>query len=326
MITIGTRTFTPPASWNELSTEQALTVYLLLTGTRESAVLPAAEVEPLQRIEIAKYLLGLDPDTLQAWEHDAIANGEGTTEENRLVFAEELDQVCRQATAFLFHAPAEGEEDRRPAPALTLTRNPYPTISYRDAHNRQRQWYGPANGLENLTIYELSAAFTYFESYLKDQDPDQALRLLALLWRPGKPATKKLRAQAYGGDRRLPYLDYEATVELRVPHVRRIPPLVRNLLLFWFASCRQTIIGAYPNIFDADQPDSPHLERVGNDYGWGGLLLSLAGGIVHLRQIADQAWQNAFTYLSFLEDQRKLAERQAARQRKGVLSRGTGGG
>ena len=41
------------------------------------------------------------------------------------------------------------------------------------------------------------------------------------------------------------------------------------MILFWFASCRQQIIEQHPNIFTSEKRD-----RQGNDYGWGGVLMS----------------------------------------------------
>jgi hypothetical protein len=99
-------------------------------------------------------------------------------------------------------------------------------------------------------------------------------------------------------------------VAQRAPYIKMLPELTKQLLLFWFASCRQKIIGDYPNLFTPPE-DEPQGERVGNDYGWGGIIMALADNVTQIDQIAEKPFHNVFTYLSFLDDRRKTEEMRA---------------
>lgn len=311
-------------SWNDLTLPDVLHVLQLLSARLPGMLFAGEELPEFLRLEIGRHLLGIDTATEQAWLEDCLVNGPGENDaENKLIFLDELRQVCHAATAFLYQpppdqAPAEDDDDvdqaEAPPPqlALTLTRNPYSVIEYQDDRGRRHSLYGPTDELENVTLYELGAAFAYHENYLKSQASADLDRLIALLYRPSKPRSAHNQRSAYEGDRRLPYRKHEATLPARAQLVAHLPDLVKIALLFWFSSCRQAIVDGYQNIFRQDDPD---VERIGNDYGFAGVLLSLAGGIVHLDAVADQPWSNGFTYLSYLEDQRKQAEMDAMQRR-----------
>ena len=147
-----------------------------------------------------------------------------------------------------------------------------------------------------------------FERFVKTGDESIATELIATLYRPGKPYSVENQMSGYRGDRRLPLLHHESTVPHRMKTIEKLPHLVKAFVVFWTACCRHKIIGQYPNLFGAS--DSGDAERVGNDYAWGGVLLNLADGIVHLDQVASQPWATASTYMSMLEDRRKETELQ----------------
>jgi hypothetical protein len=224
-------------------------------------------------------------------------------------------------SAFAFQEKAQGGYQL----ALTYTKTPWPYIELsRGWRPRQRRFsgrqttnriYGPSNSLSNVSIYELGMSFMALERFLQDQDEEALFELLAILYRPSKPATADNKRSAYQGDRRLPLLHHEATLPVRKKLMRRLPPLVRNFLVFWFASCRQQIISSYPNIFSIN-PHGSAGEAAGNDYAWGGILLNLADGLPNLDAVAQQHYANALTYLSMLEDQRKKHEMEMARQKR----------
>ena len=94
----------------------------------------------------------------------------------------------------------------------------------------------------------------------------------------------------------------------RTERIKTLPVDTKKLILFWFASCRQQIIASYQNIFRHSSKMEIKGEKVGNDYGWSGMLLSLANGIVHLEQVSKQPFHDGLIYLSYLEDQRLMQE------------------
>lgn len=295
-IAINNKTITTPDTWNDCTLHQQLTIY----GTLFAPKSPLGEdIElPAKRISIAMYLADIENDFMDAWQADCIqTHGE---EEGPDVFFSEVEQFCT-ITDFLFDIEeTPGEDDQPPiqvySVALSLTKNPYPMLMTSD---RTYKLYGPADACENITIYELGVAFTYFEAYMKTKDVNIAIELLAILWRPAKRKSGKNKRRNYEGDRRLPYMKHETTVAGRKPVMAALPEHVTQLLLFWFASCRQHIIESHPDIFKA--PTGEESEG-GADYG--NLLLEIAGGVAKLDKVARQPYLNVFAWLSKLERER----------------------
>lgn len=298
IVSINERECKVPQSWNELLLTELLTLFQLLNSQAPGFIFAKEELPLFLRIEAGKYLLQIDDAFLHKWKADCLA---AYPDGGDLIFQQELWETVQSITGFLFTPNNEIQ--------LQLTRNPYPRIGYTKG-KKKAYLYGPKDGLSNITIYELGTSFTLFENYLKTKEERFLNKLLAILYRPAKKKSKANKRSAYQGDRRLPYYQHEATVDQRLPLIRKWPPLLKGILLFWFASCRQEIIDGYPNIFKSN---APKLEKIGNDYGWGGILMSLAGGIVNLESVSNQNYQNGLAYLSFLEDERKKAEFRQAR-------------
>lgn len=282
-----------PQSWNDLTPKAALACYDIIIR-KPHLIFQPVEHMTYRRIEAAKYLLGLSDEYLKEWE--TIRIGEYGKEDGHLAFIDELDQIAKMATGFMFEALEPNDDGaQRYQVALTLTKNHWPEIG-----NDDYKLYGPEDMLENLTIYELGTCFMLLERYTKTGETEYADELLATLYRPSKPDTEENQRSGYHGDRRLPLLHHESTIAARVQHIQKLPQLVYQIQLFWFASCRQAILSEWPDIFT-----TPTEEREGNDYAWGGLLLDLADGVVNLDSVANQNYKNVFMYLSKLESERK---------------------
>lgn len=311
---------TIPNTWDEMTQEQALTIYAILMRNTGD-ILEPHEVLATKRILLFQALAKVDDRFLEAWRKDCFDTyGEL---DGKASFLSELKQVSEEATKFLFEAELndQGEPTGNYSIALKLTKNFFPKISYtRDKKKKGKKkqekiFYGPSDGLENLTIYELGQSFTYFESYLQDiKNGDEFAAnktidfLIAMLWRDGKPKNTNNKLSAYQGDRRRPYLNHEDAVEFRVKKIQHLPEQIKQLIMFWFASCRQQIINSYPNVF---QPSTGG-KIGGNQYGWGGTLLALANkDLSKLDQVSQQNHHNALTLLSLLEDERKTTALQS---------------
>ena len=295
-----------PESWNDLELNQQIGCYaILMSDSRE--MMETQEMLPYKRVGLVKYLLGLSDEFMTQWEKDCIAvNGE---KDGTLVFLSELSEILK-CTDFLLDKLEDGEYQIK----LGLTKCPWPKLEHINKEKgrlKKKAFYAPADGLDNLSIYELGTTFTLFEDFIKDKNIDKAEELIATIYRPSKPPTKYNKQSAYQGDRRQPLLDHEGMVKKRIKKIHLLTSPVKQLILFWFASCRQQIIDNYPNIFE-----SPKGEKSGNDYGWGGVLMALAEGIKDLDKVAKQPYINALTYLSWREDQRIEAEMEAKRNRR----------
>lgn len=302
-VRIGDKTWQVPQSWNDLPLQHQLEVYNILTAGA-GRILHAAEVLPTKRIAIVARLLGLTDEFFTQWLTDCrAAHGK---EDGDLVYFNELNELLK-VTDFLFDIEEDEEGNKTYQVKLSLTDCPWPKI-IRKEMKRKKIYYAPANSLSNFTLHELAIAFTTFERYLETNNMADADQLLATIYRPGKARTAANRQSGYEGDRRLPLFRHESRIPIRQKLFHRLAEPVKKLLLFWFACCRHQIISSYPNIFKRESAMQIEGERVGNDYGWGGLLLSLSGGIVNLDQVSQQPYENGLVYLSYLEDQRKEAE------------------
>lgn len=308
-ITLDGRTHILPTSWNAMSRRQQLMACDVLLGTDLVSAFSPRESILAQKIALAVTFLHLSSDFIQQWKDDVAQAVE--SQDAEAAFLEEMQQVA-DVFSFFFEpvsTPQEEDEDdespRAYTLSLSLTRNPFPELALQEG----RYLVGPADALENLSLYELCTVFTLFETYVQQQDPQYAHQLIATLWRPPKPDTEENVRSGYRGDRRLPFQHHETTVRDRIPAVQAMPANMQRLILFWFASCRHQIVQSWPNLFRPAQAEQ-YGERVGNDYGWGALIMSLAGSLANIDTVAAQNYQNAFTYLSYLEDQRIQAERE----------------
>lgn len=309
-----TRTVQAPESWDDLDARTALMVYnTLFSGLGDD--LTRGAFTAVKLISLTQHLLAMPPDFLAKWEADCIRED---AENGDLVFLEELKQVMVATLAGLFDVVTDAESGATGyAVKFNRTKNPWPALTTsppappskggrKRAHKAPKWYYGPKDGLANLTLYELGMTFGVYEEYLETRDEAKANELIAVLYRPSRPETQEERDSAWHGDRRQPYRRYEDKATERMKMVATLPALTRRFLIFWFAGCREAIVRDYPKVFKKGK------DAGGPNYGWGGLLLGLAetGTFGALGETADQHYSNALTYLSMKEDERVEMERK----------------
>ena len=290
-------------SWNELKDDQLLFIYgVLMTDCRK--IFEAQELLPAKKIIIVQKLLGLNNKFMQDWALDC-RNVEGDVD-GKTVFYSELDEVIKVCD-FLFEKLEKTKEDEpdRYQINLSLTRCPIQELSFEKKNKKKKYWYAPADALENISLYELGVSFTLFEKFMKTKDERFAHELIASIYRPSKPKTRANKQSGYEGDRRLPLLKHEAMVKKRMERVKQLPDNIKEIIIFWFACCRHQIIKQWPVLFDHGEADPWTEQTSGNVYGWGGVIIGLAQTITNVDQVSAQHYIDAFTYLSYLEDQRK---------------------
>lgn len=292
------KTVNVPGTWNDLPLASVLYCYEIIMKDTGSWLDPV-ELLPFKKLLLVQHLLGMSKTYMEQWEQDCIqVHGD---HDGQLIFIAELDEVLNTVD-FLF----EKQEDNEVAISLTYTKIPYPFLeSSKQKKGKRPRLYGPKDELSNITIFELAYTFQLFENFIESQDPDQADQLIAALYRPQKPQTRENRRTDYYGDIRMPLYRLEHMVEKRKGLVKTLPEIVKKIIIFWFGSCRHQIIRQYENVF---QPAREGVRRVGNDYGWGGMLLALSDGIANLDKISTRPYQDGLIYLSSLEDQRKQRE------------------
>jgi len=301
------REITVPESWDDLSLRNLYAAYAILMSDAP-AFLDAQEVPWYKRLSLAQHFLDLSEDEINAWRRDCI-NAAEDAEAGHAVFISELDELLSNFNRFWEADPEQPDAWRI---LLTRTKVPYYVLSSKE---QGAEYYGPDDALDNITLYELGQTFTLFEQYLETRDETLVHQLIATLYRPSKPYTQSNVNSDYEGDRRLPLQRHERTVAHRAAQMATLPPLAKQIILFWFASCRQHIISQYQNLFRSPEDDDTPGERVGNDYAWGGLIMSMANDITQIDGVAAQPYRNAFVYLSFLEDKRKMEEMKMKQNR-----------
>lgn len=301
-IHINNTTFHLPQTWNDLSLNQQIACYLIIMRDTPS-LFDLHESMHWKRLRLVQYFFRLDEKFMHKWLQDCVeTHGK---EEGQLVFHSELDEVMK-CTDFLFEQVEQEDGITGYAIRLGLTKCPWPSLEKQTG----RTLYGPADGLENISFYELCTAFTIFEDYIRDNDLALVDRLIATLYRPPKPQTEHNLASGYEGDIRLPLLKHESTIPDRISDVRTLPPSVKQLLLFWFASCRAKIISDYGALFSQSG-------QGGNDpgFGWGGVLMAMAKDVTEIDNVAAMAYSDVLTYLLYMDHNRKEAELQRKLQK-----------
>lgn len=301
-----------PQTWNDLDLRTLLLFYQTLF-TRQGSEFTAAGFTNVKLITMTQQVLRVDSAFMAQWEADCLRQDE---QFGGQFFCHELQQVLHATLGGLFDVGAdEAAGITTYEPKLNLTKNPYPSLAHtaksKNGRKKTAWYYAPDDGLDNLTLYELAYTFTLFENYLKTNDDAMANRLIATLYRPSRPETQAERESAWFGDRRQPLRRYEKKIEERAAMVATLPMLTRRLIVFWFSSCRQAIVARYGKVFRRDSGDT---RAVG--YGWGGVLLAMAGGPVGLDAIADQHYSNGLTWLSMKEDERRETDAQMSKLRK----------
>lgn len=287
-----------PQRWNDLPTEAVLKVYASLVAAGYDR-LAESEVVSYQRLVVLCDLLRCKPHDLFR-----VLGISGVPDpiqgEERKEVIDDLNTLLAQVS-FCFEE-VETEDD---APAqlrmnLSLTRNPYYHLKMPNGESL----YGPRDGLENVTIYELASIFTFMSNYHDSKDESDLRLLLATIYRPRK------RLAGISGDVRtgLYKKDDRQIVEKRARLWRKAPELVKSLLYFWLQCCRQAIVTS-PELAVLFEKSGSRKE---DPHGWSGTLLHLANeSVVHLDAAATTPWPQALRQLAREKEQALDAEDRA---------------
>jgi hypothetical protein len=273
-------------SWNDLDLQTQIAAY--------SRIMTADGLTFTQKQHVLMQLLtGVTDADVENWE--TVVTQQIGEKRGKRYFAEILSRMYT-CTDFLFTTLPTGEKAISP----TLTQCPYPVLTYANI-----ELYAPSDGLDNVQFGELATLFDLYDAHTQSDDSVIVDEILATIYRPSKPETADNVAMAYEGDRRQPLLRYEAVVEARMYLFAAMPEAAKALLLFWIGSCLAQIVKRNKALFQNDAPTYT------KSYGWAGVMLKLANGVVNLDAVAVQPYQNVLTHLNMLEDERLELERQA---------------
>lgn len=270
---------------------------------------------------------GSNGDTDRDSPHEGGKGGEVA----ELLFLTELKQVVTTALGGLFDIVTTEEGGTAYSVKFNRTKNVWPVLSVsppeaplkggqkgrkpkaKDQHPKTVWYYCAADGLANITLYELAYTFSMYEAFVRTKDEDFANKLIGALYRPSRPETREDRESDWFGDRRQPLRRYEGKVEERAKMAATLPALTRRFIVFWFAGCREAIAKQYPRVFKKGSGDG---ESRGAE--WGKLLLSLAetGTFGALGETSDQHYSNALTYMTMKDEEAEKARMEMERMKR----------
>lgn len=297
---------TIPDSWNDCTPQQAMTLLQLLQLDGPNLM--------AKRLSALAYLLQLTDAEQREWQLSLAIEHK---QDWNLVFAEQIESLLESIPWLLEKTtPLEGEggDDAQPTYQLspTLTKNPLPELVLKAApsfakYRSQRikapttvTLYPPADELANITGEELAHLFTQYEAYTADPTAANCDKLIAMLYRKSKLETPEQLEYEWYGDRRQPFNEHnlEARAKLIGPQLH---PMAKNLILFWFLSCRLAIIQRWPVVFKErpkeTNPDTP-------DFGYWGVFRAITGDPLRVDELAKKPHQDFLTELAWLENER----------------------
>ena len=299
-------------SWNELNFDELNHVISLLQSPKPH-FLEAKTHLALLKLNLFTALTQSKTfptsDILLEWQSVIAGN-----EEQRLAFLVQLKTVLDESLAFLFTTIRRFGKDVEVI-SPDLTRNPMPKllIPVKAKSQTLKTLYPPSVGknmkqlnvigsdiFANMTIYELGTSFGLYEQWVETNSDDTLNALIATIYREKKPTTKENAAKNYGGDVRLPYRGYEATVNQRKDMIARNTPLyIKNMIAFWFGCCRHHFAATYPSVFSGSDGDT-------NEYGYAGIILELSRSTNSSKNdIADQNAHSTMVELMYEMDRAK---------------------
>jgi len=294
-----TITATIPKTWTDCVVQAE-------NGTRNPA-LAITLLETLQltgagllekRIAILRHLLGLTEKDIREWQ---LSLSEEHGKEWQPIFFEQIQTLLSSTDFLLEETPDSPLSTLHYQLSATLTRSPFPVLPL------SPELYAPADDLANITGWELALLFDLYTQYAETKDEALVDQLIATMYRKSKEATPENLDQNWYGDRRQPFNEH--TVAVRQHQVATIPAPAKNIILFWFLSCRMAIITRFSDIFQSSRPDEI---PGGKDFGWWAIFRQLSGNLKDTEAFAHMNHLDLLTELDFLKDERRREEMRAA--------------
>lgn len=112
-----------------------------------------------------------------------------------------------------------------------------------------KNYYGPASGLENITLEEFHFAEIAYHRLVNEQEESAMNELIAILYRPALSKKKNIQ-----GDMRQPFEFY--AVQDRIRHIKKWSLQVRRCIIIWYDGCRKDLEACYPEVFTGEKASS----------------------------------------------------------------------
>jgi len=146
------------------------------------------------------------------------------------------------------------------------------------------RYYGPDDGLADITFCEYRFANSYFRAYMKDADENDLNHLIAVLYRPRKSMIRIRRLlPGFNGQERVPFTSKSNPLKLkkRVDQISKLPKSVRYGIFLWYSGCEEFLVKGKPEV-DGHEIDLSELykntsgETTQANIGLVGILYTLA--------------------------------------------------
>ena len=186
-----------------------------------------------------------------------------------------------------------------------------PLLDWVYSKNRLKKWlvqgvlvsgtayFGPQNGLSNLSAEEFAYTEAAFEQYMADEKEEQLHRLFAILYRKG---------HWWNGKR--PVFDAEK-LEKNIRRTKSVKLFVKRAVMLNYAGCRNFIISAHPHIWKQVMQDKLNPTFKPQFTRWLAIFMNLAGD--KFGTYAQTLKTDVWLVLTDMESKAKQAEELEAR-------------
>jgi hypothetical protein len=273
-----------PQRWNELTLAEASILYFLL---RADGIPMAVALS-----EAAKSILNIDDNVLKNW-RDAFVNAHGLLD-GEWIFAEQWAHTVKAVLK-----PFIEQREKSFTTKLELTKCPFPKLQVKmdsGTHNL----YACADNFSNISIGEFAKIDNLCVQYVQNPTVETIDLILAIIYRPSKPNTKRNRKLKYENDRRIPMSEGQYSEKERAEQFRNIGDAVRQMIWFWVTSCREQFYQKWDNVLRSKSGEQGNKKLT--QFGWAGLFIELANKqMVSKEAVASQNANSIMLELSFYE-------------------------
>lgn len=163
------------------------------------------------------------------------------------------------------------------------------------------KYYGPKDEMDSSTMGEFVSADTYFIKSQNTHDELMMCKLIATLYRPKQRFIFiKKWLGIWDGDMRQKY--NQATIERRALFFKRyLNSKYQWSTLYFYMGFRKHNVTTFTNLFpkSTDANEKNVHKKIGNDYGWAGTILEMAGDkFGDLKKTEEVNWFTLFVEMS----------------------------
>lgn len=296
-----------PSCWNDFSKEQIGLIARYMVTNMEMQTFKTVLTCKILRLEKNIYYhAGLTyyvPGWRAKWQFFAyrhIAKNKA-----KYIASEDLFRVT-ELLDFMFKViekKEKGQEKRVAQREIRLTKQHFPVLKA-----GRRNFYGPAGELADACAGEFIAAENYYDSFLKDPQPEALDKLCASLYRPRKRFYNvKKFLQLAGSDKRA---DFSDDTEKNHTHFQKIPLWQKFAILMFFEGVRNSFIDEYEHIYvSAEGQDGDATDDDDNKGVWPTVITAMAG---HVLKIEPVLKTNVHNFLFSLNE--KIKENKRLKQ------------